>query len=129
MFCLNCNAALPGNAGVCGRCGMPVNNASPNHPFSHINQTPFPYQNAPTGQSGDPAGYRQDFPGYSQGPWGYGPIPSGPPTAQGGSAPPYGQLTLTVPLSLFLRSGAPCSRAAHSNRGRRLTVIPAFNRI
>lgn len=125
MFCLNCNAALPGNAGVCGRCGMPVNNASPNHPFSHINQTPFPYQNAPTGQSGDPAGYRQDFPGYSQGPWGYGPIPSGPPTAQGGSAPPYGPAHSYGPAQSFpsqrgpMQQGGPFQQgtAPHGNPG------------
>ena len=92
MFCLNCNAALPEHAGVCGRCGMPVNNASPNRPFSQIDrsQTPFPYQNAPTGHSGGPADYRQDFPGHSQGSTGYsGPMPLGTPTAQGGSALPY----------------------------------------
>ena len=90
MFCLNCNAALPGNAGVCGRCGMPVNNASPSHPFSQINQAPFPYQDVPMGHPGGPA-CRQDFPGYSQGPTYPGPTdPPGPSTAQGGPALPYG---------------------------------------
>ena len=104
MFCLNCNAALPEHAGVCGRCGMPVNNASPNRPFSQIdrNQTPFPYQNAPTGFSGGPTDYRQDFPGHSQGSTGYsGPMPLGTPTAQGGSALPYSPAQSYGPAQSF----------------------------
>lgn len=45
-------------------------------------------------------------------------------------APPCltARFSLTAPLSLFLRSGAPCSRL-RSNRRRRLTAIPAFNQV